>query len=97
MNRMTKSGKRELDILAEDYQEALDKPSTYDVQIDLDVPRTISGHVLFRTRYGQGYVVFPERDTRLLNQILVSGRCSMFSTPFHSGVRTVDIAKGWAQ
>ena len=29
-------------------------PSAEDVQIDLDVPRTISGHVLFHTRYGQG-------------------------------------------
>jgi hypothetical protein len=28
--------------------------SPHDVQIDLDVPRTISGHVLFHTRYGQG-------------------------------------------
>jgi len=54
MNRMTKSGKRELDVLAEQYEQALEKPSTYDVQIDLDVPRTISGHVMFRTRYGQG-------------------------------------------
>ena len=37
-----------------EYREALDRPSTYDIQIDLDVPRTINGHVLFRTRYGQG-------------------------------------------
>lgn len=29
-------------------------PSAYDVQIDLDVPRTISGHIQFHTRYGQG-------------------------------------------
>ncbi|GAC99884.1 hypothetical protein PHSY_007487 [Pseudozyma hubeiensis SY62] len=29
-------------------------PSTHDVQIDLDVPRTISGHIQFHTRYGQG-------------------------------------------
>ncbi len=35
-------------------QIALDAASTYDVQIDLDVPRTISGHVLFHTRYGHG-------------------------------------------
>ncbi|KAF7303102.1 Rab-GAP TBC domain-containing protein [Mycena kentingensis (nom. inval.)] len=40
--------------LARDYREALDKPSTYDIQIDLDVPRTISGHVFYRTRYGAG-------------------------------------------
>ncbi|CAE6422700.1 unnamed protein product [Rhizoctonia solani] len=35
-------------------QDLLDAPSEHDVQIDLDVPRTISGHVLFHTRYGQG-------------------------------------------
>ncbi|KAN0061741.1 hypothetical protein ACQY0O_005733 [Thecaphora frezii] len=28
--------------------------SPHDVQIDLDVPRTIGGHVQFHTRYGQG-------------------------------------------
>ncbi|PWN44066.1 RabGAP/TBC [Ceraceosorus guamensis] len=36
------------------YAELIKKPSPHDVQIDLDVPRTISGHVLFHTRYGQG-------------------------------------------
>lgn len=36
------------------YKALLDVPSPHDVQIDLDVPRTISGHVLFHTRYGQG-------------------------------------------
>ncbi|KAL0580597.1 hypothetical protein V5O48_001422 [Marasmius crinis-equi] len=40
--------------LERDFEECLTKPSTYDIQIDLDVPRTISGHVLFRTRYGVG-------------------------------------------
>ncbi|KIK70442.1 hypothetical protein GYMLUDRAFT_65672 [Collybiopsis luxurians FD-317 M1] len=40
--------------LAADYRDCLDKPSNYDIQIDLDVPRTISGHVLFKTRYGAG-------------------------------------------
>jgi hypothetical protein len=40
--------------LSIDYREALDKHSPYDIQIDLDVPRTINGHVLFRTRYGLG-------------------------------------------
>jgi len=35
-------------------QESLDVSSSYDIQIDLDVPRTISGHVMFRTRYGMG-------------------------------------------
>nr|GAT59836.1 predicted protein [Mycena chlorophos] len=40
--------------LGKDYRDALDKPSTYDIQIDLDVPRTISGHIFYRTRYGAG-------------------------------------------
>ena len=35
-------------------QDTIDLPSTHDVQIDLDVPRTISGHTLFVTRYGTG-------------------------------------------
>ncbi|KAG9077411.1 hypothetical protein FRC06_008923 [Ceratobasidium sp. 370] len=40
--------------LARRYRDLLDLPSEHDVQIDLDVPRTISGHVMFHTRYGQG-------------------------------------------
>ncbi|KAF8499209.1 RabGAP/TBC [Russula emetica] len=40
--------------LSIEYREALEKHSPYDIQIDLDVPRTINGHVLFRTRYGLG-------------------------------------------
>lgn len=36
------------------YQSLVDKPSSHDIQIDLDVPRTISGHVMFHTRYGSG-------------------------------------------
>ncbi|TFK82637.1 RabGAP/TBC [Polyporus arcularius HHB13444] len=54
MCRFSRTGKTELRQLMRDYRDALDKPSSYDVQIDLDVPRTISGHVMFRTRYGQG-------------------------------------------
>ncbi|KAL1951377.1 hypothetical protein VTO73DRAFT_526 [Trametes versicolor] len=54
MCRYSRTGKTELKQLMAEYHEALDKPSSYDVQIDLDVPRTISGHVMFRTRYGQG-------------------------------------------
>ena len=45
---------RQLPALTRDYREALEKHSQYDIQIDLDVPRTINGHVLFRTRYGLG-------------------------------------------
>ncbi|KAI0673794.1 RabGAP/TBC [Trametes maxima] len=54
MCRYSRTGKAELRQLMGEYREALDRPSSYDVQIDLDVPRTISGHVMFRTRYGQG-------------------------------------------
>jgi USP6 N-terminal-like protein len=54
MNRFTRTGTQELERLAGVYRTAIELPSTYDVQIDLDVPRTISGHVMFRTRYGQG-------------------------------------------
>ncbi|GHJ86016.1 hypothetical protein NliqN6_2418 [Naganishia liquefaciens] len=39
---------------SERYRTASDVASSYDVQIDLDVPRTISGHILFHTRYGHG-------------------------------------------
>ncbi|KXN85714.1 USP6 N-terminal-like protein [Leucoagaricus sp. SymC.cos] len=45
---------KELVKLGEEYRDGLDKPSKYDVQIDLDVPRTISGHIMFKTRYGAG-------------------------------------------
>ncbi|TFY69207.1 hypothetical protein EVJ58_g548 [Rhodofomes roseus] len=54
MCRFSRHGKTETRALSLEFREALDRPSTYDVQIDLDVPRTISGHVMFRTRYGQG-------------------------------------------
>ncbi|GEM07931.1 GTPase activating protein [Rhodotorula toruloides] len=43
-----------LDELKREYEQLLDQPYVQDTQIDLDVPRTISGHVLFHTRYGQG-------------------------------------------
>ncbi|KAH9942944.1 RabGAP/TBC [Amylocystis lapponica] len=49
--KLSKTGMRKY---MDEYREALEQPSSYDVQIDLDVPRTISGHVMFRTRYGQG-------------------------------------------
>jgi len=54
MTRYSRIGKLEVVKLMNDYKEALEKPSAYDVQIDLDVPRTISGHVMFHTRYGAG-------------------------------------------
>ncbi|KAK4688988.1 hypothetical protein P7C73_g1125, partial [Tremellales sp. Uapishka_1] len=51
---MSKGKKKAAEELGQDYRHSLDLPSSFDVQIDLDVPRTISGHVLFHTRYGQG-------------------------------------------
>jgi USP6 N-terminal-like protein len=44
------------EMLGVEYRDSIDLPSTFDIQIDLDVPRTISGHVMFKTRYGMGYV-----------------------------------------
>ena len=54
LSRYSGIGPREMEKLGEEYRDGLDKPSTYDIQIDLDVPRTISGHIMFRTRYGAG-------------------------------------------
>lgn len=54
MMRHSRLSDRDMRQLGTEYREALDKPSTYDIQIDLDVPRTITGHVMFRTRYGAG-------------------------------------------
>ncbi|KAF9225311.1 RabGAP/TBC [Gyrodon lividus] len=54
MNTYSRTGHEEALKLGECYQRDLEKPSGYDIQIDLDVPRTISGHILFRTRYGLG-------------------------------------------
>lgn len=56
MTRVARTSPAEMARLGEQYRDSLDKPSTYDIQIDLDVPRTISGHIMFRTRYGAGYV-----------------------------------------
>ncbi|GAA5974997.1 hypothetical protein JCM5350_004536 [Sporobolomyces pararoseus] len=50
----TKGRTPTLEQLTQEYEHYLQLPSAQDVQIDLDVPRTISGHVLFHTRYGQG-------------------------------------------
>ncbi|KAI9637330.1 rab-GTPase-TBC domain-containing protein [Dioszegia hungarica] len=47
-------GKKKAEELCFDYRNSIDLPSSFDVQIDLDVPRTISGHTLFMTRYGAG-------------------------------------------
>ncbi|KAJ7269357.1 rab-GTPase-TBC domain-containing protein [Mycena haematopus] len=54
MSNRAQTTPAEMARLGEEYRDGLDKPSTYDIQIDLDVPRTISGHIMFRTRYGAG-------------------------------------------
>ncbi|KAF9008191.1 RabGAP/TBC [Hymenopellis radicata] len=54
LREFSRTGNADTIRLGQDYREAMEKPSTYDIQIDLDVPRTISGHIMFRTRYGAG-------------------------------------------
>jgi hypothetical protein len=54
MNRFSRSGRKAVEELGSHYLQGLEKPSSYDIQIDLDVPRTISGHIMFHTRYGLG-------------------------------------------
>ncbi|TIB78475.1 hypothetical protein E3Q23_00805 [Wallemia mellicola] len=46
--------KSTMDRLTKEYFDKQSEPSSYDIQIDLDVPRTISGHFLFHNRYGLG-------------------------------------------
>jgi len=41
-------------VLVNTYHDLIEKPSSDDVQIDLDVPRTISSHIMFRRRYKGG-------------------------------------------
>jgi hypothetical protein len=57
ISRIAQTGPRDLARFRAQYWEAINMPSSYDVQIDLDVPRTISGHFLFHTRYGAGCVL----------------------------------------
>ncbi|KAI0286829.1 rab-GTPase-TBC domain-containing protein [Russula aff. rugulosa BPL654] len=54
IGKFAHADKDQLIALSIEYREALEKHSPYDIQIDLDVPRTINGHVLFHTRYGLG-------------------------------------------
>lgn len=54
IGKFAHADKDQLIALSIEYREALEKHSPYDIQIDLDVPRTINGHILFRTRYGLG-------------------------------------------
>lgn len=48
------SRKQPAEALEAEYATRKEQPSSNDVQIDLDVPRTISGHALFKTRFGHG-------------------------------------------
>jgi len=48
------STKPSVQRLHQQFQALLTSPSEQDVQIDLDVPRTINGHIFFHTRYGKG-------------------------------------------
>lgn len=56
MLRYSALSHKDMVALGAEYRDGMEKPSSYDIQIDLDVPRTISGHLMFRTRYGAGYV-----------------------------------------
>lgn len=49
-----KAARARLEQAEQQYADLVKAAGPHDVQIDLDVPRTISGHVLFHTRYGQG-------------------------------------------
>jgi len=78
MSRYSNLGVREMGLLGAEYRDALDKPSTYDIQIDLDVPRTISGHIMFRTRYGAGYVLPPLDHRYLFGRDIFYSQRSLF-------------------
>lgn len=48
------SKKIPVEQLHRQFEDLLHAPNEQDVQIDLDVPRTINGHIFFHTRYGKG-------------------------------------------
>jgi hypothetical protein len=101
MSRFSRLGKLEATKLVNDYVEAIEKPSSYDIQIDLDVPRTISGHVMFHTRYGAGYVreqsFSVNGNSSLFFFYLANEHSSTSSTPFHSVVQIAATCKVWAR
>lgn len=56
---LTTSAKKRKDCPSDEelkaaFAELVDQPSPEDVQIDIDVPRTISSHIMFRRRYRGG-------------------------------------------
>lgn len=95
INEMSGAGQAELDKLSQDYEDHLHQPSTYDIQIDLDVPRTISGHVMFRTRYGKGYATMCSPLRRLLDPALGNDRCSTFCIRFLCSAVIAGTVKAW--
>jgi len=40
--------------LKEKYEHLLEEPSSHELQIDLDIPRTMRDHIMLRARYGYG-------------------------------------------
>jgi hypothetical protein len=80
------------------YHENLEKPSSYDIQIDLDAPRTISGHIMFCTRYGLGCVSVPTLIPAL-SEILPLGNVPFFHV-LHSfsgyDAYNVAMCRAWA-
>ncbi|KAF9013618.1 hypothetical protein BDZ89DRAFT_1077017 [Hymenopellis radicata] len=79
LREFSRTGNADTIRLGQDYREAMEKPSTYDIQIDLDVPRTISGHIMFRTRYGAG--IFSPGFPGLLEAIYVQERITQEMMP----------------
>ncbi|KAL1917710.1 uncharacterized protein VTP21DRAFT_3544 [Calcarisporiella thermophila] len=53
-NGVLSSRKKSAPVTPEYYLELLQLSSTHEHQIDLDIPRTMQDHMLFRTRYGPG-------------------------------------------
>lgn len=96
MNRFSKSGRKAIEELGNHYLQDLEKPSSYDIQIDLDVPRTISGHIMFRTRYGLGYVsVLTLILPRLIPLISGNVLCSTSYTPSRYDATNVATCRAW--
>ena len=95
INEMSGASRAELDKLSQDYEDHLQQPSTYDIQIDLDVPRTISGHVMFRTRYGKGCATTCSHIRRLPDPVLDNEHCSACCTRSLCSAAIVGIAKAW--
>ena len=98
MSRYSNLSVREMGLLSAEYRDALEKPSPYDIQIDLDVPRTISGHIMFRTRYGAGYVLPSYQNLQLGRDFFtVNDHYFMSSTASRCDVRSAAMSKAWAQ